>query len=158
MSEQKEPDKQMPRREFLTLGATVGVGTAAAAVCGFGLYNYMNPNVTYGTPKKFQISKEDMPDPGEEMLLPEHKVLLRRRRDGELAAISLICTHLGCTVARTTTGFQCPCHGSQYDSAGEVVGGPAPRTLAWHNISKMPGDQLEIDTDTVLKDGTFFKV
>jgi nitrite reductase/ring-hydroxylating ferredoxin subunit len=45
-------------------------------------------------------------------------------------ALSAICTHQGCTV----TGFDnqryvCPCHGSQYDTSGRVVNGPAPTAL-----------------------------
>jgi len=47
-----------------------------------------------------------------------------------------ICTHLGC-VPLDNTGFQtgeyggwyCPCHGSQYDIAGRIRKGPAPRNL-----------------------------
>ncbi|OUL22773.1 Rieske 2Fe-2S domain-containing protein [Nostoc sp. 106C] len=46
-------------------------------------------------------------------------------------AISPICTHLGCTVEWNTekNHFICPCHGSQYDSVGRVVHGPAKRSL-----------------------------
>ena len=48
-----------------------------------------------------------------------------------------VCTHLGCTPqANTPTekqgdygGWLCHCHGSQYDTAGRVRVGPAPRNL-----------------------------
>ena len=33
------------------------------------------------------------------------------------SALSLVCTHLGCTVDESADGFACPCHGSRYDSA-----------------------------------------
>lgn len=47
-------------------------------------------------------------------------------------AISSICTHFGCTVNwdAQSNKFKCPCHGSQYDSQGRVVRGPAKRSLA----------------------------
>jgi cytochrome b6-f complex iron-sulfur subunit len=46
------------------------------------------------------------------------------------AAVSATCTHEGCAI----TGFQgssyvCPCHGSQFDSSGKVLSGPATRSL-----------------------------
>ncbi len=46
--------------------------------------------------------------------------------------INAVCTHLGCVVPWNVAEnkFKCPCHGSQYDSTGKVVRGPAPRSLA----------------------------
>ncbi|HEX3675506.1 MAG TPA: ubiquinol-cytochrome c reductase iron-sulfur subunit [Rhizomicrobium sp.] len=49
-----------------------------------------------------------------------------------------VCTHLGCTPTVSTPqmpqgdygGWLCHCHGSQYDVAGRVRKGPAPRNLA----------------------------
>jgi cytochrome b6-f complex iron-sulfur subunit len=56
-----------------------------------------------------------------------------------------VCTHLGCIIARTTTGFECPCHGSCYDTRGEVVSGPAPRKLSWYRVTGLPDGRLVID-------------
>ena len=41
------------------------------------------------------------------------------------------CVHLGCRVPSCATSqwFECGCHGSQYNQAGEKKGGPAPRGL-----------------------------
>jgi len=46
--------------------------------------------------------------------------------------INAVCTHLGCVVPYNTVEkqFQCPCHGSRYDSTGKVVRGPAPLSLS----------------------------
>ena len=49
-----------------------------------------------------------------------------------------ICTHLGCIPKGQAIGdpkgeydgWFCPCHGSQYDSAGRVRKGPAPQNMA----------------------------
>jgi ubiquinol-cytochrome c reductase iron-sulfur subunit len=43
-----------------------------------------------------------------------------------------ICTHLGCIPLAHQgdyDGWFCPCHGSQYDSAGRIRKGPAPKNL-----------------------------
>jgi Rieske Fe-S protein len=47
------------------------------------------------------------------------------RLESGFTALSLECTHLGCTVKDAAAGFACPCHGSQYDQQGEVMRGPA---------------------------------
>ncbi len=43
-----------------------------------------------------------------------------------------VCTHLGCVPnfgGGEYGGWLCPCHGSQYDTAGRIRKGPAPRNL-----------------------------
>ncbi len=39
------------------------------------------------------------------------------------------CVHLGCRVpfCNSSKWFECPCHGSKYNEAGEYQLGPAPR-------------------------------
>ena len=46
--------------------------------------------------------------------------------------LNAVCTHLGCVVPWNAgkNRFICPCHGSQYNSEGKVVRGPAPLSLA----------------------------
>ncbi|MBC7898313.1 MAG: Rieske (2Fe-2S) protein [Cytophagaceae bacterium] len=48
---------------------------------------------------------------------------------GQYAALSPICTHLGCTVEVQGAYLVCPCHGSTYERTGKVVRGPAERPL-----------------------------
>jgi ubiquinol-cytochrome c reductase iron-sulfur subunit len=43
-----------------------------------------------------------------------------------------VCTHLGCVPLGQSgeyNGWFCPCHGSVYDTAGRIRGGPAPENL-----------------------------
>ena len=156
MSEEKKDGKS--RRELITMSAAFGLMGAAAAGAGGALFKYMMPVVSYGTPQKFLVPVKDLPDVGDEMIFADMKVVLRRVSEDEVAALSLVCTHLGCTVNVVETGFLCPCHGSQYDADGIVVGGPAPKTLPWLEIKPVPGGQLEIDTGTALEEGTTFKI
>lgn len=63
-----------------------------------------------------------------------------RDPDGQLHAVSAICTHLGCTVkwnpAETT--WDCPCHGSRFTPRGAPLEGPAVRPLASVTIEDVP--------------------
>ncbi len=155
MSDKKEGKS---RRELITLGSAFGLMGLAAAGTGGALFKYMMPVVSYGTPQKFLVPVSDLPDVGDELVFSDMKVVIRRQSEKKIAAISLVCTHLGCTVNRVETGFQCPCHGSQYDTDGIVVGGPAPKTLPWLEIKAVPGGQVEIDTGTVLPQNSFFEI
>lgn len=156
--EEKKSSAGSNRRELIMLGSAFGLMGLAAVGTGGALFKYMFPVVSYGTPKKFLVPVADLPEVGDEMIFEDQKVLLRRKNEKELAAISLVCTHLGCTVKRVETGFQCPCHGSQYDSDGIVVGGPAPKTLHWLEIKKVPGNQIQIDSGTDLPENSYFAV
>ena len=60
-----------------------------------------------------------------------------------ISAVSLVCTHLGCTVAVTPTGMVCPCHGSRFDLKGEVLSGPADRALM-RLVVETNGDHLTV--------------
>jgi Rieske Fe-S protein len=52
------------------------------------------------------------------------------RRNGELTVLSSSCTHLGCQINRAEGNeIVCPCHGSRFDLNGQVIHGPAKRSL-----------------------------
>jgi glycine/D-amino acid oxidase-like deaminating enzyme/nitrite reductase/ring-hydroxylating ferredoxin subunit len=60
------------------------------------------------------------------------KVACYRDESGALHERSAICTHLGCVVQWNSTEktFDCPCHGSRFQTDGHVVNGPAINALA----------------------------
>ena len=52
-------------------------------------------------------------------------------------AMSLVCTHNGCTVNYAgSRGFTCPCHGATFDANGAVTGGPAPTSLPQYTVTQ----------------------
>jgi carotenoid phi-ring synthase / carotenoid chi-ring synthase len=60
-------------------------------------------------------------------------------------AISLTCTHQGCTVQRSENGeFHCPCHGAVYDKNGRVLRGPAKRDLARFKVAQQQPDRVQL--------------
>ncbi|MBK6008400.1 FAD-dependent oxidoreductase [Ramlibacter ginsenosidimutans] len=54
-----------------------------------------------------------------------------RAPDGELFAVSNVCTHMGCKVHWNSveTSWDCPCHGSRFRPDGTVIEGPAIHAL-----------------------------
>jgi Rieske Fe-S protein len=55
-----------------------------------------------------------------------------RDAGGTLHERSAVCPHLGCVVSfdAVESTWNCPCHGSRFDSFGHVIVGPANRDLA----------------------------
>jgi isorenieratene synthase len=65
----------------------------------------------------------------------------------EKEAVSLTCTHQGCTVSRQEDGkFICPCHGAVYDSNGKVISGPAKRDLPRFKVVKKQAETVQLVT------------
>jgi cytochrome b6-f complex iron-sulfur subunit len=70
--------------------------------------------------------------------------------EGEAAisdyGLNAVCTHLGCVVPWNASAdkFICPCHGSQYDSTGKVVRGPAPLSLALVHVGVSEDDKVTL--------------
>ena len=60
-----------------------------------------------------------------------HQLAGYRDDEGELHAVSAVCTHLGCIVAWNPAekSWDCPCHGSRFDHQGKVLQGPAVKDL-----------------------------
>jgi ubiquinol-cytochrome c reductase iron-sulfur subunit len=89
------------------------------------------------------IPVDDLPDPlARNANLPDSALATDENRAGKdrepwLVMIG-ICTHLGCIPKGQAVGdnrgefggWFCPCHGSQYDTAGRIRKGPAPQNLA----------------------------
>jgi len=69
-----------------------------------------------------------------------------------LAVVYQKCPHLGCRVppCYTSQWFECPCHGSQYNQAGEKKGGPAPRGMD-RFVTEVSGGVLTVDTGSVIQ-------
>jgi cytochrome b6-f complex iron-sulfur subunit len=65
-----------------------------------------------------------------------NKYFLVRFEDGGFLALSLICSHLGCSVLwdDPKKQFICPCHSSAFDKSGNVINSPAPRALDYYPV------------------------
>jgi cytochrome b6-f complex iron-sulfur subunit len=62
------------------------------------------------------------------------------------------CVHLGCRVpfCAQSQWFECPCHGSKYNTAGEYKLGPAPRGMDRFRIEITEANDVLVDTSEVI--------
>lgn len=57
-------------------------------------------------------------------------LLLARTAQDTFVAVSAICTHQSCTITNySNSTYTCPCHGSQFNTSGQVTKGPANTSL-----------------------------
>jgi cytochrome b6-f complex iron-sulfur subunit len=147
---------EIDRRTFLGTLGWMGVAVSGG-IAAFGNLVYLKPALDYGPPTRIRVGKPSEYKEGIKEVLEDQRIVVVREQQG-FAAISVKCTHLGCTVRATEGGFECPCHGSQFDSDGFVTGGPAPAPLDWYQISVAPNGELEVDKSVRVSPGSYLKV
>ncbi len=124
-----------PRRGFLR-------GLIFIVVWAFAVWHLMVPS-----PKKqaqsarIRVEKEKIPAHGALVYEESHVALLHE--NGEIYALSLVCTYQGCAVEVTAQQLVCPCHGCVFDRKGGVVRGPANRALRRLTVEDR-GEYVEI--------------
>jgi len=121
------------RRRFI-----VSLIAAAGAVIGAG--RFLIPRTTRRS-ALLTIPAGEVPQEGALVYREARVAVIREGSD--LYALSLVCTHLGCTVTVTPTDLVCPCHGSAYDRKGNVLKGPASRPLPRYRVEQQ-GENLVV--------------
>ncbi len=144
------------RRSFLFWLSSVAL-FGSGLISAVSNFVFMRPRATYGQPSRFGLGRPEEIPLGTRISMDMERICVVREEAG-FAAISIKCTHLGCTVGVSETGFSCPCHGSRYDQDGNVTGGPAPAPLPWFKLSLAPNGNLEVDKSIPIEPGTYFNV
>ncbi len=88
-------------------------------------------------------------DSGKIIRFGNKPVIVIRTANGEVRALSAVCTHLECTVQyRKDMGvIWCACHNGKYDLNGKNISGPPPRPLDPYKIA-IKGDEILISKMT----------
>ncbi len=149
-------NKKITRRDFLGLSA-LWTCLAAWFFTFLGLLKFPKPALLPDVSNVFKIGRPDDIPIDSEKIYDDKKVLIVRDNEG-VSAVSLICTHLGCIVSKSKDGFSCPCHGSKFDTNGDVIAGPAPRGLSWLEVSQLPSGKLVVNAGKRVPEGTKFVV
>ena len=143
------------RRDILTAGAmVVGWGSilAGTTLSTLEFARFMAPNVLEVPDPKVHcgpLAKFAAMAPGDvntdyKPVKPSGFWIIRE--EDRIAALSIICTHLGCIPSWLPNDrkFKCPCHGSGYTQDGTNFEGPAPRPLERFKIY-LQGENVVVD-------------
>jgi len=133
------------RRDFLKLART-GILTVSGLLGLGGLIRFLGYQSQPPALTEFNLGLASDYSPGSQTLLQQVPAMLIRSEKG-FTAISLVCTHLGCTVETKPDGFTCPCHGSRFDPQGKVMRGPASKPLAPLRMEITPDGKLKLYTE-----------
>lgn len=118
------------------------IATLTAFFCSAMLLRrYLTPRKAAGRAALASVARAEIPAQGA-LVFREARIAVMRSGD-DIYALSLVCTHLGCTVNVTPDGLSCPCHGSRFDRRGNVVQGPADRPLR-RMKTEARGDIIEV--------------
>ena len=134
----------MPRRDFLKLtldsllafGGLLGIG---------GLIRFLSYKTEPPQPTEFDLGLAENYPLDSKTTLPEVPAVLFHNNSG-FTALSLTCTHLGCTVKVQPDGFACPCHGSKFNNNGYPVNGPATTSLKKLRVEQTSDGKLALYT------------
>lgn len=105
--------------------AAVGLGSL-----GYGLYCFLAPGGGAASP--FEVPLSQIPVGGSyPFQYGNSAAVLIQEEEGSFRALSLVCTHLACTVFWNPEKkeFYCPCHDGLFDAEGRVLSGPPPSPL-----------------------------
>ena len=123
----------MDRKDFLISACTIcGLGLAASLMDGCAKTQVVNFTLDLSN-----AANAALRNAGGTLIANGGTVIVMNTSSG-YKAISLICTHAGCTVTyRGTAGFNCPCHGGRFDVNGNVTSGPPPSPLPQYTVTQV---------------------
>jgi Rieske Fe-S protein len=137
--------KNISRRDFLRLTTNSLLALTGALGLG-GLIKYLSYQYDPTPPSEFDIGPAMNYPINSRTILAHIPAILIHDKKG-LRAISLSCTHLGCTIEQRNFGFECPCHSSRYDLNGKILKGPATRDLAKLRVAESEDGNLHLFTN-----------
>jgi cytochrome b6-f complex iron-sulfur subunit len=118
-----------------------GTSLGAAAAMGFPVAQYLRPLAPDEADSVATLETEGLGLWDAKLVDVGGRPVIVVNTDAGFAALSAVCTHLGCVVRwkKGRRQFFCPCHGGRFDVDGRVLGGPAPRPLAKLEVEEQAG-------------------
>ncbi|MCJ7662473.1 MAG: Rieske 2Fe-2S domain-containing protein, partial [Anaerolineales bacterium] len=126
---QKLKEISLSRRAFLKVSLI-----ASGVLTSWGIFRFLGYQQPVENPVRLALMEAEAYPVGSVTSVPQLKAWLLRDETG-LYALSAVCSHLGCTISETDTGFECPCHGSRFYLKGTALQGPAVKQLEYLELS-----------------------
>ena len=136
--------KNISRRDFLKLSTNSLLVLSGILGIG-GLIRYLSYQFDPTPPSEFDIGPASNYPNKSRTVVAHVPAIIVHDEDG-LRAISLVCSHLGCTIEERNFGFECPCHSSRYNPEGQVIKGPASTDLKKLRLVESEDGNLHIFT------------
>ena len=145
---------RLSRGGFLRLVSRAALWLTGGASLA-GIMHYLSYETEPPPQSIFTVGTLDSYGVGSATIIPGARAVLYRDQDG-FWAVSLVCSHLGCTTEADGSGYRCPCHGSRYDRQGRVLNGPAKQGLKTVWMDADPEGHLVIDISREAPAGSRF--
>lgn len=135
---------ELSRRDFLKLVRDGFLYLSGALTLG-GLLRFLDFQPDPAPPTSFDLGPAAGYAVGSRTVIPNLPAMLIHTESG-FSGLSLVCTHLGCTVEAKEDGFACPCHGSVFAKNGSLQRGPAAQPLTGLRIETTDDENLILHT------------
>jgi Rieske Fe-S protein len=136
--------KTISRRDFLKISTHSLLALTGALGIG-GLIRFLSYKADPTPQTEFEIGPSTNYPVNSRTILAYIPAIVIHDDKG-IRAVSLTCSHLGCTIEERNFGFECPCHSSRYDQDGTVSKGPSTADLRKLHMTKTEAGNLHVFT------------
>ena len=146
--------QQLNRREFFSCLSMAWITFTAACAGLLSLaFRFSYPNVNFEPEMEFVAGSPEEYEEGVDERFKNGFGVWIVKTEGKIAALSNICTHLGCIPnwLPAEYKFKCPCHGSGYYASGINFEGPAPRPLERYKITLNHEGKIVVDKTKIFR-------
>jgi cytochrome b6-f complex iron-sulfur subunit len=134
------------RREFLQTTWKAGLALLGVAAT-WTTYEALRPFSARAAGTKIKVGNAQNFPVGSATYFPEGRLYMTNAQN-QYFALSQKCPHLGCRIpyCESSGRFECACHGSIFNLAGEYQAGPSPRGMDRYALAA-EGNLLVVDTN-----------
>jgi cytochrome b6-f complex iron-sulfur subunit len=155
MGDSSTDSKATWTRRLFVKDSLIGWLALVVGPTAYALYARSEHRTSRGTESEMDlgVEREFQSGTAREFRFNGKSVLVARLADNEWAAVSSVCTHLGCSVrmerqsANSDRVFACNCHESSFGVDGTNLTGPAPYPLKRYSVEVREGRVILAEPD-----------